>query len=301
VTVSVYAGTSTTGTPVATATAAGTGGAWTSGTVSTPLLTGTYTARAVQTSSLGNAVGVSEARTFEVDTRAPTVTLEQPPERSNDTTPSFAGTASGTEKVTVSVYKGSSPSGTPVASVTAEGTRAAWASGPVAKALEPGTYTARAVQKSSIGNPDGESEARTFVIDTSAPKVTLEAIAELSNNASPTFKGTASEAGTVAVSIYRGTVSEANFVEKVSGAASGGTFTTAATTPPLTSGSYVAVARQASGIGNGEGVSGTIKFAVNTEPPRITLEPIAARSSNRAPAFSGTVTNFEKEEVKKVT
>ncbi len=293
VTVSVYAGTSATGTPVATATAAGTGGAWVSGAVSTPLVTGTYTARAVQKSSLGNPDGVSETRTFEVDTRAPTVTLEQPPARSKNTTPSFSGTATGAEKVVVSVYKGTSASGTAVATASAEGTRAAWASGAVSKALEPGTYTAKAVQKSSIGNPDGESEPRTFVIDTSAPKVTLEAIAALSNTASPVFKGTASDSTAVTVSVYKGPTATGTVVATAEGAPAAGTFTTAAAAPALPSGSYTAVARQPSSIENPTGESGPVKFEVNTEAPAVTIEALPARSNKRTPAFSGTVSGKE--------
>ena len=301
VTVSVFKGTTATGTAVATATASGTGGAWASGPVSKALSSGTYTARAVQKSSLANPDGVSEARTFEVDTQAPAVTLNQPPVRSNDTTPSFSGTASESEPITISVFKGSSPSGSPVATATAPGTGGAWNSGAVSKALEPGTYTARAAQKSSIGNPEGLSEARTFVIDTSAPTVKLEPVAALSNDTTPTFKGTATDSTGVTVSVYAGSLTSGTPVATATGGVSGGSFSTSGAAPALPNGKYTALAREPSSIGNPEGESNKVAFAVNTSPPTVTLEALpAARTNSVTPAFHGTVVDNEKE-IKDVT
>ena len=40
---------------------------------------------------------------------------------------------------------------------------------------------------------------------------------------------------------------------------------------------------------------------MNTGAPKLALEQVAARSNNRAPSFTGTAVNFEKEEVKPVT
>jgi large repetitive protein len=302
VTVDVYKGGSPSGPVLATATAAGTGGAWTSGTVSEALPTGLYTARAVQSSSLGNPDGVSESRTFEIDTRTPEVTLNAPPERSNDTTPSFSGSASDTvEPIVVSVFRGTSATGSAVATATAAATGGFWESGPVSKALEPGTYTARAAQKSSLKNPEGVSETRTFTIDTSAPTVKLEAPPALSNNATPTFKGTASDTPAVTVYIFPGAASTGTPVATATGPVSAGTFTTAAAAPALASGSYTAVALQGSSIGNPTGESNKVSFSVDTSPPTVTLEPVPARSNNRTPTFSGTTVNFEKEKAEPVT
>ncbi|HXW59839.1 MAG TPA: Ig-like domain-containing protein, partial [Solirubrobacteraceae bacterium] len=74
-------------------------GTWAVGPAET-LRDGTYTAQAVQT-NLAMESGASEPVTFTVDTESPTVTLAAPKSPSNNTTPSFTGTASETTPVTV--------------------------------------------------------------------------------------------------------------------------------------------------------------------------------------------------------
>ncbi len=293
VSVSVYKGSSASGTPVATATATETGGTWGSGPVSAELKTGTYTAQAVQKSSLGNADGVSESRTFEVNTNAPEVTLNAPPARSNDTTPAFGGTASEHTPVNVEIFKGTTATGSPVALASATGTGGTWSSGAASPGLAPGTYTAIARQKSELANPDGLSEPRTFVIDTSAPAVKLEAVAALSNNATPTFKGTASDTETVTVSVYAGSITTGSPVATATGPVTAGSFTTAGAAPVLPTGSYTAVAREPSSIGNPMGESSKVPFAVNTSPPKVTLTALAERINSVTPTFSGTVVDTE--------
>src|SRR4029077_17328815 len=84
---------------------------------------------AEEESSLGNPTGKSEARTFVINTSPPTVTLAAVPTPSSDTSPSFEGTASDTEPVTVKVYKGSKAEGTAVATAEANVSSGKW--GPV--------------------------------------------------------------------------------------------------------------------------------------------------------------------------
>ncbi len=69
VVVHIYSGSKAQGTPVATATATGTEGKWSSGAASPALATGvhTYTAVAEQASPLGNAPGKSSPVTFTVE------------------------------------------------------------------------------------------------------------------------------------------------------------------------------------------------------------------------------------------
>ena len=81
--------------------------------------------------------------TFTVETAAPKVTLNSPAMRSNNTTPSFTGTASDTTTVTVKIYSGPRCKGSPVAEATAPGTGGGWTSGPASPALPNGEYTAR--------------------------------------------------------------------------------------------------------------------------------------------------------------
>src|SRR5581483_3425843 len=114
---------------------------------------GTYTAVAVQPSSLGNPRGSSETRTFVIDTSAPTVTIEHPASPSNDRTPSFSGTASEESLVHVYVYEG----GSRVAELTATPSGGAWSTAPLAAPLPAGRHTYRvyASQESTIGNGSG--------------------------------------------------------------------------------------------------------------------------------------------------
>src|SRR6202030_3514590 len=88
--IKIYSGSSL----VAEATAKGTGGEWVSEDAHPGLPSGQYTAIATQPSSLGNAPGTSEAVSFTVETGPPHVTLNQPATPSNNTKPSFTGTAS---------------------------------------------------------------------------------------------------------------------------------------------------------------------------------------------------------------
>src|SRR5205823_2554254 len=197
VSVQIYAGATAEGSVVSSATATRSGGDGTSGRASPALASGQYTAIATQESSLGNPSGVGEPVTFKVETAAPRVTLDQPQSPSNDTTPSFTGTASDTTSVVVQIYAGATAEGSVVSSATATGTGGGWTSGQASPALPSGQYTAIATQESSIGNPSGVSEPRTFIVDTNSPTVTLDPVKSPSNDTTPSFSGSASDTTTV--------------------------------------------------------------------------------------------------------
>ncbi len=147
-------------------------GAWSTGSVEPPLDDGTYTAQATQT----NGETGSTTATFTVDTAAPSVTLNAPDSSSDNTTPSFSGTASDVTPVTVLIHAGATASGTLVSSATATGTGASWTSGGANPSLPIGEYTAVATQNSSLpGNPAGRSGPVTFSV-TAPPIVTPELI-----------------------------------------------------------------------------------------------------------------------------
>jgi hypothetical protein len=127
------------------------------------LKNGTYTAQATQT-NLASEPGVSTV-TFTVDTIAPTVTLNSPEPPSDNTTPSFTGTASDNTPITVAIHDGASVAGTLVSSATAAGNGARWTSSDASPALSSGEYTAIAIQDSSLlGNPAGRSTPVTFTV-----------------------------------------------------------------------------------------------------------------------------------------
>jgi hypothetical protein len=293
VTVEVYEGASAEGTPAATLKVRGTGGSWVSANVSAPLANGTYTAIASQQSSSGSGTGVSSPVTFEIDTESPVVTLEPPPSRSHDTTPSFSGDASEASPVTVEVFEGTRPEGDIVATASARGTRGSWSSGAATPALPRGrhTFTALAVQTSEIHNAAGESAPVTFEVDTEPPTVTLRAPASPSNDATPSFSGTASEATQVTVEVFAGPTAEGQPVATAMATASGGSWRSGEASPELGSGTFTARAVQQSTIGNPPGRSLPVTFIVDTAPPAVTLDAPPSPSPNRVPAFSGTASD----------
>jgi hypothetical protein len=298
VTILVYKGAKAEGSPASSATATGTGGAFTSSAASPKLLDGEYTAIAKQPSSLGNPEGKSAPVKFTVDTTAPSVTLNSPPKVSNNTKPSFTGTASDTTTVTVQIFKGSEAKGTVVASATAPGTGGAWTSGPASPALADGQYTAIATQPSSLGNPSGVSAPVTFTVNTKPPSVTLESPPTPSNNTTPSFTGTATDTTTVTVKIYAGAKAEGAVVSTATGAGTGGAWSSGKASPALTTGQYTAIASQPSSIGNEEGKSAPVTFKVDTTSPTVTLSQPPSPSSNTTPSFKGTASAKEPVTVK---
>ena len=163
VTVRVYTGTGTTGTPVTLA-APRSGTSWS--VDATPALApGTYTVTATQADDAGNST-TTASRTFVVDTAAPAVTLVTPAadSSSTDTTPTFSGAAGTAEgdlsAVRVKVYAGAVAGGTPVRTLDTTATAGSWTVD-AAPALPVGVYTAQAEQGDSAGNT-GLSGTRTF-------------------------------------------------------------------------------------------------------------------------------------------
>ena len=157
----------------------------------------TYTAVATEPSAIGNAEGESAPTTFTIFTRPPTVTIEQPSERSKENQPTFKGTASEPGTVTVHIYEGSGTTGPEVTSLSAAVSGHEWRVAPTT-ALKDGTYTAVATEPSAIGNESGTSEAtNSFVIYTKPPKVECEPLQGKTPNTTPAFNGTSNEPGTV--------------------------------------------------------------------------------------------------------
>ncbi len=275
----VYEGGKAEGTPVASAKTTASDGSWatTAEELSNALPGGrhTFTAVAKEKSGLGNGEGTSEERTFEVSTNPPSVTLNQPPKVSGETKPSFSGTASEATEVVVRVYEGAKAEGTPVASAKTTASDGSWATTAeeLSKALPEGrhTFTAVAKEKSGLGNDEGTSEERTFEVSTNPPSVTLNQPPKLSAETKPSFSGSASEATEVVVRVYEGGKAEGTPVATAKTTASDGSW---ATTPEelskaLPSGkhTFTAVAKEKSGLGNGEGTSEERTFEVNTNAP----------------------------------
>jgi hypothetical protein len=285
VVVEIYAGAAISGAPVATATAGGTGGAWATGPASPSLSEGVYTAIATQSSSLGNESGVSSEVTFTVHTAAPVVTLAQPASPSKNTRPTFTGTASDSTPVVVHILDSHEHQ---VASATSTSHGASWTSGQASPALSTGSYSAFATEASSLGNPEGSSERVSFQVDTNPPTVTLDQPLTHSNNATPTFTGTASDTTQVTVKVYIGPKAVGSPIATATALPSGGAWKSGHATLPTGKNTYTAVASEESSLGNPPGASAPVTFAVDTEAPSVTLNAPASPMNVATPSFTGT-------------
>jgi major membrane immunogen (membrane-anchored lipoprotein) len=288
VTVHIFKGSKAEGTQVSSASASGSGGAFSSGEASPALASGQYTAIATQKSSLGNPEGKSNTVSFEVDTSSPTVTLNPIESPSNNTTPSFSGFGSDKTQVTVQIFKGTKAEGLAVSKATATGTGAEWSSGQAGPALTNGQYTAIATQPSALGNPDGVSNTVTFTINTSPPAVTLNQPKTPSNDTTPSFTGTGSDVEPITIRIYSGSKAEGTEVAKAAATGTGTGWSSGPASPPLTSGTYTAIAEQPSSLGNATGKSSAMTFVVDTSSPTVTLGQPPTPSNVTAPSFKGT-------------
>jgi len=106
--------------------------------------------------------------------------------------------------------------------------------------------------------------------DAAAPKVTLNAPASPSSNATPSFTGTASNTTPVTVHIYAGAAAKGPVVSTARATGTGARWASVSVSPALSSGQYTAVATQENSIvGGPAGKSGPRTFTV-TAPPVVT-------------------------------
>jgi hypothetical protein len=297
VVVSIYAGSSASGSPEHTLAVARTGTSWSTESSGPHLADGTYTVQASQSDVAGNT-GESEPVTFTVDTTPPVVSLSSPADNAflNSSEPMFSGGA-GNENgddssIVLSIYAGSSASGSPEQTVEVTRTGTSWSTESSGPHLADGTYTVQASQSDVAGNT-GKSEPVTFTVDTTPPKVSLNSIASPSKEPTPTLTGAsgteAGDASTLTVTIYKGgsvggTVADKS--ETVSGM--GGTWSYPS--PHLADGVYTAQATQTDLAGNA-GMSKAVTFTVDTTPPVVTItSPTSGASLTKSsrPTFAGS-------------
>ncbi len=190
---------------------------------------------------------------------------------SNDRTPSFTGFGEEGAVLMLNLYRGAAPEGTIVQTLSTFvfSSGGAWSLGPL-KSLEDGTYTAQASQT----NGETGSAAVTFTVDTAAPVVTLSSPESPSDDATPSFTGSASDITPVTVQIHGGATEDGTIVSLATAAGTGARWTSSSASPALSVGEYTAVATQNSSLpGNPAGRSGPVTFSV-TAPPIITPELI---------------------------
>ncbi|HEX8933785.1 MAG TPA: Ig-like domain-containing protein, partial [Pseudonocardiaceae bacterium] len=145
----------------------------------------------------GNISSASTAINLTVDTAAsgaPSITNPANDAITNDNTPTFGGTAEANS--TVELFDGSTSLGT----TTADGS-GDWSFTPGAS-LNEGTHSITATAEDAAGNTSTASTALSMTIDTvapSAPQITAPANAAVTNDATPTFSGTAEANSTVEI------------------------------------------------------------------------------------------------------
>ena len=285
VTVKLYKGSSVSGSPVE----AGPSeipllGSWTA-TDETRLKAGKYTAIAEQPDSLLEP-GPSEPVTFTVNTKPPTVTLEKLPARSNESKPTFKGTASEPGTVTVHVHEGTGNGGPVATSLTATVSETGEWSVTDSSALADGAYTAVATEPSTIGNPAGESETRTFEVFTHPPAVEFTKVpAERSKVTKPVFEGTTTRRRN---RTGRGPHPQGHRSKgaTLKATASGGRKWSV--TRAAAGGRAVHSPGDAGEPGRKRrGVSEAIEFEIVTAVPKVNLQAIKSRSKVTKPTFRG--------------
>jgi large repetitive protein len=275
VTLKIYEGTVSTGTPSQTLVLAIAAGKWTTPPSGPRLANGLYTAVVEQADEAGNTA--TRATAFVVSSNSPTVTLvpSRLVQRGETSllgpTPSFSGGA-GSEpedatSVKLDIYEGTSASGIPLRAIEAPVSGSSWASGPL-PALPDGTYTAQAEQR-NVSLQAGVSQTTTFTVDADAPLVTLTTPVNGSSTGSSSVPvggaaGTADgDSSTVTVRLFAGTSVAAAPLETVTVAAVTRWSTTLGGLGP---GTYTASAQQEDDVGN-IGTSAPATFTVTGAPP----------------------------------
>jgi Bacterial Ig-like domain len=127
------------------------------------------------------------------------------------------------------------------------------------------------------GNPEGISKEVTFIVDTAAPSITLNAPASWTNNRTPSFSGTTNERPPVTVHVYNAADTE---VAKATAPEPGNSWSSGPAGPALSDGRYTAKATQV-GISGHEGATALVSFTVDTVPPQLAVtEPSSGYSTS---------------------
>jgi large repetitive protein len=246
---------------------------------------GTYTAQATQRDEAGNS-GVSEERTFTIDTIAPNVTIDSVPSPTSHTKPTLEGKlgseAGDIHTAFVRIHEGTSPEGPVAASGSARISGESWQYTPEGE-LSAGTYTA-VVQQEDTAHNLGHANA-TFTIKTSKPLVTLNAPEPDSNNRTPSFSGTADTGEGDILSVTVRVYSGATVIRTLGAPVVGGAWSTSAI-ETLPDGTYSVQAEQLDEAGN-KGFSSRPSFTVDTVAPVITLKPVPGATKSPTPTFTG--------------
>lgn len=240
-------------------------------TLTTSALTdGAHTITATATDLAGNTSSASAGLAITVDTSAPAIPSvpdltagsdtgsSSTDNLTNDTTPTFTGTAEA--GATVSVYAGVTPAGT--------GPATGGSYSVTTSTLPQAVYSFTATATDAAGNSSAASAGLTVTIDTSAATPSTPDLAaasdtgtsdidNITNDTTATFTGSAETGATV-------TLYDAG-VEVGSGVATGGSYSV--TTSALAEGARTITARITDAAGNLSSASGGLVITVDTTAP----------------------------------
>lgn len=199
----------------------------------------------------------------------------------NDATPSFSGTAE--SGATVTVYDG------PAAVGSGTATGGVWTV--TTSALGTGTHSVTAKATDSAGNSSNASGALSVTIDTSAaapsaPDLTSasdtgsSSTDNITNDATPTFTGTAESGATVTV--YDGTTAVG------SGPASGGSWTI--TSSAMSAGTHSITAKAVDLAGNSSSSSAALSATIDTVAPAVPSTPDLDPASDTGASNTDNIT-----------
>jgi hypothetical protein len=274
-TVSVYVDNVVVGTTIATA-----AGTW-SFTQPAALATGSHTVKVTATDVAGNVSVFSNINTFTVDLTPPAAPVVQTPtngSRTNDTTPTYSGTAEPGSTVSISV------DGTVVGTALADAS-GSWSFTPTTPLAE-GSHSVNATATDAAGNTGPQSNTNTFTVDLTAPStptVVTPANGSRTNDTTPTYSGTADPGSTVTIYVDGTQVGTA-----ITDASGNWTFTP---TTPLAEGAHMVSATATDSVGNTSGQSPTNTFTVDVTAPAAPVVATPAngsRTNDTTPTYSGT-------------
>ncbi|HEX4437656.1 MAG TPA: Ig-like domain-containing protein [Solirubrobacteraceae bacterium] len=280
VTVRIFKGSGTSGSPVSTSSPTLSSGSW-SFVSPTSLTEGTYTIQAVQRDEAGNE-GSSSPMQFTVDMKKPVVTISAPKRNEivHVSQPTFAGAAGeqpgDIRKVKLQINEVTETGKeVKVQELTLQST-STWSTDTTTGPHFPpeGHYVAIVEQSDEAGNT--ETVKVPFSVEARSPNVTLakSGLAEreperLYAGATPTFSGGAQagekDSATVYLRIFEGSSSTGHEVEEVEGKRSG-TSWVIGPIPALADGTYTAQAEQTA-LGEENGFSTPATFTVDADAP----------------------------------
>ena len=239
-------------------------------TPGTALSDGTHVISSNASDGSGNTSTASSSLTVLVDTNTPGVPTISATSPTNDSTPTFTGTAEAVTIVTIL------SDGATLGQATADG-GGNYSFTPSA-AFSDGSFTITATAADSAGNTSGASDGLSLVVDTAAPAAPTLTGATPTKDNTPELSGTAEASSTVTV--YSGDTALGQAT-----ADAGGAYTVIVST--LADGSHSLTAKATDASGNTGAASAALAIEVDTAAPPVPTVTANSPSGTGTPVISG--------------